>query len=133
MAERILQDSNRSAEKHPRNGISPAHTEIDRHQQGQVNQLRPAAVLVQERLQDQRQKRRDDYRAAVIFVDFDIRFGLRPGIEHVGHRSVFGSGRRGGRRLRCGRRRGRLRRHRGRRGFLLHDSWAVRVGAASVG
>ena len=72
VAERVLHDSDGRAEKHPGDRIAAAHAEINRDQQRQINQFRPAAVLVKECLEDEREKTNERNGAAIILVYFDI-------------------------------------------------------------
>ena len=57
---------------------------------------------MEERLQDEREKCGNEDRAAIILVDLDIRFGLRAGIEHVGHVQFWGAAARSRLRLKRG-------------------------------
>ena len=54
--ERVLKNADRAAEKQPSDRIAPAHAEINRNQQRQINKLRPAAVLVKKSLEHQRKR-----------------------------------------------------------------------------
>ena len=64
----ILKNTDRRSQKHAAHGIAPADSEINGHQQRQIDKLGPVAELVKETLQDQGQKNREDHGAAIILV-----------------------------------------------------------------
>ena len=71
VAQRVLQDADLPPSSTPVDWIAAAHAEIDRDEQREVDQLRPAAVFVQEGLKQEREKR-DDKPAAVEFMNLDV-------------------------------------------------------------
>src|ERR1700722_909731 len=81
--QRVLRDANRPAQKHSGDRIPPAEPEINRHQQRQVDQLRPPSVFVQEGLKHQRQQRHSKNRAAVKLVDLNVAVRPFADIQHV--------------------------------------------------
>ena len=80
VAKGILKNTDGRSQKHAAHRIAPAHTEINRHQQWQIDQLRPVAELVKDALENERQENRKHHRTAVILVYLDARLRLRPGI-----------------------------------------------------
>jgi hypothetical protein len=82
VAQCVLRNADRRSQQHAAHRISPAHAEINCDEQWQVDEFRPAAVLVKERLQDERQKTNERNSSAVVFVYFDIRFRLCAGAQH---------------------------------------------------
>lgn len=76
----ILKNADRCSQKHTAHGITPAHSEINRNQQRQIDKFRPMAELVKQTLQDQGQKNRKDHGATIVLVHLNARLRLHPGI-----------------------------------------------------
>jgi hypothetical protein len=85
VAQCVLHDADRRAEKHSANRVPAAHAEIDCDEQGQVDELRKAAILVKEGLQYKRKKTDEWNRSVIVFVYFNIGFRSHAGAQHRGH------------------------------------------------
>ena len=85
VAQCVLRDADRGAEKHSANRVPAAHAEIDCDEQGQVDELREATVFVKEGLQYKRKKTDEWNRSVIVFVYFNIGFRSRAGAQHRGH------------------------------------------------
>ena len=85
VAQCVLRDADCRAEKHSANRVPAAHAEINCDEQGQIDELREAAVFVKEGLQDKRKKTDEWNRSVIVFVYFNIGFRSRAGAQHRGH------------------------------------------------
>ncbi len=93
VAERVLRDADSRAEEHTAHRIASADAEVDRDEQRQIDQFGEAAILVKEGLQDKREKTDEGNGAAVVFVNFDIRFRSGAGAQHGIHVNYAREGR----------------------------------------
>jgi len=88
VAQAVLEKTDGRAEKHSGNRVAAAEAEIDGDEKREIEKLGEAAVFVKKSLKNQSQKSDNENRAAIKFVDFDIAFGLRAGIEHERHNQL---------------------------------------------
>ena len=80
------------SQKHSADRISAAYAEINCNEKRKIDEFGPAAIFVKERLYDESEKPDQRDGTAIIFMDFDIRFGLRAGAQHRSHFIWTGSG-----------------------------------------
>src|SRR6266403_2494060 len=89
-AEAVLQETDDHAQQKSGGRIAPAETEINRHEQWQIQDRRLRKMNRKRRLDHQSQERGDDDGAGAKLVNFDVRFAAD--IKRVVHRFAAGGG-----------------------------------------
>ena len=79
VAQCILRDADGRAEEHSADRVAAADAEINRDEQGKIDEFREAAVFMKKGLQHKSKETDERNRAAIVFVYFNIGFRTRAG------------------------------------------------------